>query len=71
MSRKPSQQIMIGNDIQITVVKIDRNQVRLGIQAPQGVPILREELVGLPPASEQGLERPAPIRIRRGPVVGH
>ena len=44
LSRKSSQQIMIGSDIVITVVKIDRNQVRLGIQAPTGVPILRDEL---------------------------
>jgi carbon storage regulator len=31
LSRKTSQQIMIGPDIQVTIVKIDRNQVRIGI----------------------------------------
>jgi carbon storage regulator len=45
LSRKISQQIRIGSDICITVVKIDRNQVRLGIKAPLGVTILRDELV--------------------------
>jgi carbon storage regulator len=45
LSRKISQQIRIGSDIVITVVKIDRGQVRLGITAPAGVPILREELL--------------------------
>jgi carbon storage regulator len=49
LSRKTSQQIMIGHDIVITVVKIDRSQVRLGIEAPAGVPILRHELVGTRP----------------------
>ena len=44
LSRKPSQQILVGSDIRITVVRIDRNQVRLGIQAPPGIPILRNEL---------------------------
>jgi carbon storage regulator len=44
LSRKPSQQIMIGQDIKITVLKIDRNQVRLGIEAPRDVCILRKEL---------------------------
>jgi carbon storage regulator CsrA len=35
------------------VVKIDRNQVRLGIEAPLNVPILREELVlDIPEGSE-------------------
>ena len=33
LSRKPLQSIMIGSDIKITVVKVDRNQVRIGIEA--------------------------------------
>jgi len=45
LSRKPLQSIMIGSDIKITVVKVERNQVRIGIEAPRGVTILREELV--------------------------
>ena len=45
LSRKLSQQIVIGPDIRITIVKLDRNQVRLGIEAPRGMTILREELV--------------------------
>ena len=44
LSRKQSQQILIGTDISITVVKIDGNHVRLGIKAPREVPILRAEL---------------------------
>jgi carbon storage regulator CsrA len=44
LSRKLSQQIMIGQDIRITVLKIDRNQVRIGIEAPRDVCILRKEL---------------------------
>jgi carbon storage regulator len=49
LSRKPSQQILVGSEIRITVVRIDRNQVRLGIQAPPGIPILRNELTEKPP----------------------
>lgn len=44
LSRKMAQQIMIGSEISITVVKIEGNHVRLGIQAPPDVTILREEL---------------------------
>jgi len=44
LSRKQSQQIVVGRDIRITVVKIDRNQVRLGIEAPRAIAILRDEL---------------------------
>ena len=36
LSRKLSQQILIGSDIAITVVRIEGNQVRLGIEAPLG-----------------------------------
>jgi carbon storage regulator len=45
LSRKLSQQILIGPDIAITVVKIEGNQVRLGIEAPPSISILRQELV--------------------------
>lgn len=45
LSRKPSQQVIIGSDVSITIVRIDRNHVRIGITAPPGVQILRQELV--------------------------
>ncbi len=45
LTRKQLQQIVIGRDIRITIVKLDRNQVRLGIDAPPGMTILREELI--------------------------
>jgi len=45
LSRKLSQQIMIGSDIKLTIVKIERNQVRIGIEAPDDVAILRGELI--------------------------
>ncbi len=46
LSRKALQQVQIGEDIRLTVVKVDRNQVRIGIDAPAGISILRRELVG-------------------------
>lgn len=45
LSRKLSQQILIGPDITITVVRIEGNHVRLGIEAPAGVSVLRDELI--------------------------
>jgi carbon storage regulator len=44
LSRKLGQAIQVGADIRITVVRIDRNNVRIGIQAPDGVTIFREEI---------------------------
>jgi len=45
LSRKQFEGIQIGSDIRIKVVKVDRNQVRLGIEAPPDVMIVRDELV--------------------------
>ena len=44
LSRKLGEKIVIGDNIVVTVVKIDRNQIRLGIDAPQDVPVYREEI---------------------------
>ncbi len=57
LSRKLSQQILIGSDIAITVVRIEGNHVRLGIEAPQGVSILRDELVDAPKANRSPADR--------------
>ena len=45
LSRKQLEGIQIGSDIRIKIVKVDRNQVRLGIEAPSDVLIVRDELV--------------------------
>jgi carbon storage regulator len=52
LSRKQFEGIQIGADIRIKVVKVDRNQVRLGIEAPNDVMIVRDELVNDPEAHE-------------------
>lgn len=44
LSRKLGEKIVIGDNIVVTVVKIDRNQIRLGIEAPHEVPVYREEI---------------------------
>ena len=45
LSRKPGDAIVIGDGIRIIVLESDRRGVRLGIEAPADVSILREEIV--------------------------
>ncbi|MEQ8849610.1 carbon storage regulator [Botrimarina sp.] len=44
LTRKPQEKIRIGDDITITVIKTKGQGVRLGIEAPAHVPVLRGEL---------------------------
>lgn len=44
ISRKKGESILLGEDIEITVVKIDDSSVKLSISAPKSVTILRKEL---------------------------
>ena len=45
LSRKLNEKIVIDGNIVVTIVKIDRNQVRIGIEAPAHVPVFREEII--------------------------
>jgi carbon storage regulator len=45
LSRTLGERVIIGNDIVIQVVDIDRGKIRLGIEAPKGTAIYREEIL--------------------------
>lgn len=55
LTRKTTERLYIGDDICVTVVRLEGRQVRLGIEAPRNVPVRRGEL---------------PPRPTDGPVVG-
>ena len=44
LTRKPDQSIMVGTDIEITVLEVRGEQVRLGIRAPRNVTVHRKEV---------------------------
>ena len=44
LTRKAGQNIAVGNEIRISVIEIKGRQVRLGIEAPDEMPIHREEV---------------------------
>lgn len=44
ISRKKGESVLIGDDIEVTIVKADDGTVKLAIDAPQSIRILRKEL---------------------------
>jgi carbon storage regulator len=44
LSRKLNQAIMVGDNVRIVVVSVDRDQVKLGIDAPREIPVHRSEV---------------------------
>ena len=73
LTRKSNQSIMIGDEIEISVLSVMGDKVRIGIQAPSRVPVHRTEVYLEIQAqgrdSEDSRERPDPTRAplsRRG-----
>ena len=44
LSRKVGEKILIGDEIVVTVVRVAQGVVRIGIEAPDNLPIVREEI---------------------------
>jgi carbon storage regulator len=44
LTRRVNETVMIGDDVTVTVLSINNNQVRLGVNAPRHVPVHREEI---------------------------
>ena len=72
LSRKESQRIRLGDAIVVTIVKISGDKVRVGIEAPSDVLVLRDELEPrtassadarpVPPADSPAQDPSAPLR---------
>jgi carbon storage regulator len=44
LTRRVGEVLMIGDDVQVTVLGVKGNQVRIGVAAPASVPVHREEI---------------------------
>jgi carbon storage regulator len=58
LSRKPGERILIGDNVTVTIVRIGPNTVRLGIDAPRDMNIVREELCIDLQEVEAGADKP-------------
>ena len=44
LSRKPKESIVINGDITVSVLRVDNDNVRIGIEAPKTIPVMRKEI---------------------------
>ena len=44
LTRKPGETVMLGEDIQVKIVSVDGDQVKIGIEAPRALKIYRREV---------------------------
>jgi carbon storage regulator len=63
LSRKRDERIVIDGNIVVTVVYLDAQRVRLGIEAPTDVTVNREEIERLPPKTRRNARDGRPARI--------
>lgn len=61
LSRKLNEKIVIDGGIVVTVVRIERNQIRLGIDAPEHVRVFREEIAG--PSRRAASRKPVALGV--------
>lgn len=54
LSRRENERIRLGDSIVVTVVRLSGDKVRLGIEAPADVVVLREELESFAPPAAAG-----------------
>jgi carbon storage regulator len=76
LTRKLMEKLFIGDDICVTVVRLEAGQVRLGIEAPREVPVVRAELVTgrephPPHPAPNGHSSPAKAPVRHSPYGAH
>jgi len=57
LSRRVGESILIGEDIVVTILAVKGKQVRIGLSAPDGISIMREEIA--PRLTVVGVDRPA------------
>jgi carbon storage regulator len=71
LTRRSGESIVIGDDVEVTILGIDGQKVRVGVQAPSSVPVHRREIyleihMGEAPAtSAAGAERTRRLRRTR------
>lgn len=66
LSRKKGEAIVINNDIEITVLEVKGDQVKIGIAAPKEVPVYRKEVyIQIQEANKEAMTKPDPEALKK------
>ncbi len=66
LTRKLNESIMIGNDVEISILEIKGDQVKLGISAPKSVPIYRKEIyIQIQEANKEAIDSSASMDVMK------
>ena len=66
LSRKKGESLIINNNIEITVLEVKGEQIKLGIAAPKEVPIYRKEVyMQIKEANKEAMTEPSPEMLKK------
>lgn len=64
LTRNRNESIMLGNDIEITVLEVKGEQVKIGINAPKSIPIYRKEIyLQIQESNKEAIEGAESLRL--------
>jgi carbon storage regulator len=65
LTRKTNQSIMIGDAVEVSVLAVSRDKIRLGITAPRDVPVFRKEVYLSIQEEQMGAEEDAKEQVEQ------
>lgn len=67
LSRKQGEALILGNDIEVTILEIKGDQVKIGINAPKSVPVYRKELyIQIKNTNQEAIEQANAVEALKG-----
>ena len=67
LTRKINESIMVGNDVEITILEVRGEQIKIGINAPKSVPIYRKEVyMQIQDANKEAADQVNPAEVLKG-----
>ena len=65
LSRKPKESIIINGNVTVSVLRVDNDNVRIGIEAPIEVPVMRQKFTTISKTTKQPLDRRCKMKIKQ------